>query len=83
MSNPYSIIEPTCISFSGGRTSAYMLYQVIQAGGGYFQKMPLFVFRTQAKKMRPHCGLSMSAKQGGTSRFTGLSTETMTRAISW
>ena len=31
MSNPYRINSPTCISFSGGRTSAFMLYQVLKA----------------------------------------------------
>lgn len=32
--NPFLITEPTCISFSGGRTSAYMLHKVLETGGG-------------------------------------------------
>jgi len=48
--NPYLITEPTCISFSGGRTSAYMLYQVLQAHGGTMPDDGIVCFANTGKE---------------------------------
>lgn len=34
MRSPYLITEPTCITFSGGRTSAFMLHKILEANDG-------------------------------------------------
>jgi len=48
--NPYEITEPTCISFSGGRTSAYMLYKVLEAHGGVLPPEALICFANTGKE---------------------------------
>jgi 3'-phosphoadenosine 5'-phosphosulfate sulfotransferase (PAPS reductase)/FAD synthetase len=48
--NPYKITEPTCISFSGGRTSAYMLYKVLEAGGGQLPSDAVVCFANTGKE---------------------------------
>ena len=48
--NPFKISEPTCISFSGGRTSAYMLYQVLQAHGGKLPDEAVVCFANTGKE---------------------------------
>lgn len=35
MTNPFKISQPTALGISGGRTSAYMLWRVLQSNGGW------------------------------------------------
>jgi 3'-phosphoadenosine 5'-phosphosulfate sulfotransferase (PAPS reductase)/FAD synthetase len=50
MTNPFKITEPTCISFSGGRTSAYMLWRVLQANGGKLPAEAVVCFANTGKE---------------------------------
>lgn len=46
----FKINEPTCISFSGGRTSAYMLWRVLQENGGNLPDDAIVCFANTGKE---------------------------------
>lgn len=50
LTNPYAIHGPACISFSGGRTSGYMLRQIIDAHGGSLPADVIPVFANTGKE---------------------------------
>lgn len=50
MENPYLITGPALVSFSGGRTSAYMLYQILQAHGGKLPNDVIVAFANTGKE---------------------------------
>ena len=47
----YRVPTPTCISFSGGRTSGYMLKKIIDAHGGKLPKDVIVCFANTGKEM--------------------------------
>jgi len=49
--NPFLIKEQTCISFSGGRTSAYMLWRILEAHGGKLPEEAIVCFANTGKEM--------------------------------
>ena len=49
--NPYVIDEPACILFSGGRTSAFLLYKVLEAHEGKLPKDVKVTFANTGKEM--------------------------------
>lgn len=48
--SPYLITGPALVSFSGGRTSAYMLYQILQAHGGKLPDDVVVAFANTGKE---------------------------------
>lgn len=48
--DPFKITGPTCISFSGGRTSAYMLWRVLQSNGGMLPEDAVVCFANTGKE---------------------------------
>ena len=48
--DPFKIDGPTCVSFSGGRSSAYMLWRVLQSNGGELPTGCVAVFANTGKE---------------------------------
>ena len=79
--NPYLIDEPAVISFSGGRTSAYMLYKVLEAHGGRLPDHVVVAFSNTGKEMPQtldfvdRCSKTslIGAQRNGMCRLFGLS----------
>lgn len=51
MKDPYLITDPAAISFSGGRTSAFMLYKILEAHDGKLPDYVKVLFANTGKEM--------------------------------
>ena len=51
MNDPFLIAGPAVISFSGGRTSAYMLHRILQAHGGTLPADVVVIFANTGREM--------------------------------
>ena len=51
MSDPFFIEGPACINFSGGRTSGYMLWRILQSHGGKLPDDVIVCFNNTGKEM--------------------------------
>ena len=51
MADPFLITGPAVISFSGGRTSAYMLWRILQAHGGQLPGDVVVCFANTGREM--------------------------------
>lgn len=50
MTSPFAIRSPAVVSFSGGRTSAYMLYRIVEAHGGTLPEDVVVCFANTGKE---------------------------------
>lgn len=93
MSDPFRIAGPALISFSGGRTSAYMLWRILQAHGGQLPSDVVVAFTNTGKEREEtlrfvaECGARWDVDirwlewraRSGESRFAEVTFETAAR----
>lgn len=79
MRDPFKIDQPTCISFSGGRTSVYMLWRVLQANAG----LPADTVVCLANTGKEVEATYASAAYGGRCRSNGSNTAMRCLASRW